>query len=67
MNGTRLPVGTIPENAEDCTPEEVATAIFQGITPEDMMAFEMGLGSYTTLQFERPPLQPRPRSLLPRD
>ena len=45
MNGTRLPVATIPENAADCTPEEIATAIFQGITPEVVMAFEMGLGS----------------------
>ena len=45
MNGTRLPVATIPENAADCTPEEIATAIFQGITPDVVTAFEMGLGS----------------------
>jgi uncharacterized protein (DUF433 family) len=34
VKGTRLPVDAILANADDYTPEEIATEIFQGITPE---------------------------------
>jgi uncharacterized protein (DUF433 family) len=34
VKGTRLPVWAILENADDHTPEEIATNIFEGVTPE---------------------------------
>jgi uncharacterized protein (DUF433 family) len=34
VKGTRLPVDAILVNADDYTPEAIATEIFQGITPE---------------------------------
>ncbi len=34
VKGTRLPVDAILANADDYTPEEIATEIFQGVTPE---------------------------------
>ena len=34
VKGTRLSVDAILANAGDYTPEEIATEIFQGITPE---------------------------------
>jgi uncharacterized protein (DUF433 family) len=34
VKGTRLPVDAILANADDYTPEEIATDIFQGLTPE---------------------------------
>jgi uncharacterized protein (DUF433 family) len=34
VRGTRLPVDPILANADDYTPEEIATEIFQGITPD---------------------------------
>lgn len=34
MKGTRLPVWAILDNADDHTPEEIATEIFEGVTPE---------------------------------
>ena len=34
VKGTRLPVWAILENADDHTPEEIATEIFEGVTPE---------------------------------
>ena len=34
VKGTRLPVDAILVHAEDYTPEEIATEIFQGLTPE---------------------------------
>jgi uncharacterized protein (DUF433 family) len=34
IKGTRLPVWAILENADDHTPEEIATDIFEGVTPE---------------------------------
>jgi uncharacterized protein (DUF433 family) len=33
VKGTRLPVESILIHADDYTPEEIATEIFQGITP----------------------------------
>lgn len=34
VKNTRLPVWAILENADDHTPEEIATEIFEGVTPE---------------------------------
>jgi uncharacterized protein (DUF433 family) len=34
VKGTRLPVDAILANADDYSPEEIATDLFQGITPE---------------------------------
>jgi ATP-dependent Clp protease adapter protein ClpS len=34
VKNTRLPVDAILANADDYTPEEIATEILQGITPE---------------------------------
>ncbi len=34
VKGTRLPVDAILIHADDYTPEQIATEIFQGITPE---------------------------------
>jgi len=34
VKGTRLPVDAILANSDDYSPEEIATEIFQGITPE---------------------------------
>ena len=34
VKDTRLPVWAILENADDHTPEEIATEIFEGVTPE---------------------------------
>lgn len=34
VKGTRLPVWAILENADDHTPEEIATEIFEGVTPD---------------------------------
>ena len=34
IKGTRLPVDAILANADDYTPDEIATKIFEGITPE---------------------------------
>jgi uncharacterized protein (DUF433 family) len=34
IKGTRLPVDAILANADDYTPDQIATVIFEGITPE---------------------------------
>ena len=34
MKGTRLPVDAILLHADEYTPEEIATELFQGISPE---------------------------------
>ena len=34
VRGTRLPVDAILANADDYSPEEIATELFQGITPD---------------------------------
>jgi uncharacterized protein (DUF433 family) len=36
VKGTRIMVEGILDNAEDCTPEEIATEIFEGITVEQV-------------------------------
>jgi len=36
VKGTRVMVEGILANAEDCTPEEIATEIFEGITVEQV-------------------------------
>jgi uncharacterized protein (DUF433 family) len=34
VKGTRIPVQAVLDNADDFTPEEIATEIYEGITPD---------------------------------
>lgn len=46
VKGTRIPVKAILVNADDFTPEEIATELFQGLSPDvarRIIAFGKGL------------------------
>jgi uncharacterized protein (DUF433 family) len=36
VKGTRLTVDAILNNADDCTPEQIATELFEGVTVEQV-------------------------------